>query len=79
VAEHPRLPDDEERKEEEVLSVVGTVYVQVFVPFVRRALVEGVYGVAMGKTDAPLWKDLKGALDDWEHWTRRESNGKSVE
>jgi len=34
-------------KEEEVMRAAGTVFVSVFVPFVRRALVEGVYGVKM--------------------------------
>ena len=50
------------------MKAVGTVYVKVFVPFVRRALVEGVYGVTMSEVDVPPGKDLSIALDDWGHW-----------
>ncbi|KAI0829072.1 Dor1-like family-domain-containing protein [Trametes gibbosa] len=36
---------EEARRDREVVSAVRLVYVRVFVPFVRRALAEGVYGV----------------------------------
>ncbi|KAH9885377.1 Dor1-like family-domain-containing protein, partial [Cubamyces lactineus] len=36
---------EEAKREDEVVRAAGTVYAKVFVPFLRRALVEGVYGV----------------------------------
>lgn len=57
--------EEEEQRETEVLRAAGTVYTKVFVPFVRRALGEGVYGVKMGETDVPRGQDLNVALEEW--------------
>ncbi|KZT72851.1 Dor1-domain-containing protein [Daedalea quercina L-15889] len=69
--------EDEEQKERQILKAAGVIYVKVFVPFIRRALAEGVYGVKMGEVDVPPGKDLSAALDDWEHWGA-ESNGNTT-
>lgn len=59
---------EEERKEEAgIVKVAGIVCTRVFVPFVRRALVEGVYSVAMGDVEG-MSQSLEGALRDWEAW-----------
>ncbi|KAH9936985.1 Dor1-like family-domain-containing protein [Fomitopsis serialis] len=70
--------EDEEQKETEVIKAAAAVYVKMFLPFMRRALVEGVYGVKVGDVDAPPRKDLGVALEGWEHWGA-ESNGDAAE
>ncbi|KAI0734426.1 Dor1-domain-containing protein [Fomitopsis betulina] len=60
--------EEEEKNETGVLKAAGIVYVKVFVPFMRRALAEGVYGVKTNKVDVPPGKDLSAALDDWRQW-----------
>ncbi|KAH7924498.1 hypothetical protein BV22DRAFT_1066744 [Leucogyrophana mollusca] len=39
---------ERERRELEIVRAAGAAYVRVLVPFVRRAVVEGVFGVPMG-------------------------------
>ncbi|OSD01173.1 Dor1-domain-containing protein [Trametes coccinea BRFM310] len=60
------LKAEEMKREEDIVRAVGSVYVKVFVPFVRRALVEGVYGVKMDdiKTRPEMGADLKRALEE---------------
>ncbi|KAF9819997.1 hypothetical protein IEO21_01659 [Rhodonia placenta] len=66
-ADAPSRPSAEDAKAEEgVVGAAATVYARVLVPFIRRALVEGVYGVSMGKANMPVGKDLKDVLDKWE-------------
>ncbi|TFY55016.1 hypothetical protein EVJ58_g8514 [Rhodofomes roseus] len=70
--------EDEDQKEIETLKSAGTVYVKVFVPFLRRALVEGVYGVKMGEVDVSPGEDLHTALKEWEGW-RADVDGETTE
>ncbi|KAJ8474247.1 hypothetical protein ONZ51_g7354 [Trametes cubensis] len=60
---------EESKREDEVVRAVGAVYAKVFVPFLRRALVEGVYGVKVHGDDGPASMDqgLARALDDLQH------------
>jgi hypothetical protein len=63
--------------EKEVVRAVGAAYVRVLVPFLRRAIVEGVFGIAYD-SDAPREGDgtkhvvgtslLKDAVRNWESW-----------
>lgn len=57
--------------EKEVVRAVGAAYVRVLVPFLRRAVVEGVFGVAF-ESDAPCNGEGDGSLRDmvknWESW-----------
>ncbi|KAL1950933.1 hypothetical protein VTO73DRAFT_82 [Trametes versicolor] len=63
---------EETKREDEVVRAVGLVYAKVFVPFLRRALAEGVYGLKLGATggdgesemDVELRRTLEG-LDEW--------------
>ncbi|KAI0931194.1 hypothetical protein AcV5_005263 [Taiwanofungus camphoratus] len=58
----------EEKKDSEVLRAVGTVYSQVFIPFLRRGLVEGVYGVPMREAKIAIAKDLADVMREWQTW-----------
>ena len=78
-AEPKYMPvEEEEQKETEALKATGVVYVKVFVPFMRRALAEGVYGVKMSEVDVPPGKDLSTALEDWDRWSA-ELNGDAAD
>ncbi|KAG5350827.1 hypothetical protein C0989_009125 [Termitomyces sp. Mn162] len=60
---------DKEESEVQVSRAVGEAYFQVLVPFVRRALVEGVYGVPMselGELGVDGEERLKKVLEEWE-------------
>ncbi|KAI0756076.1 Dor1-like family-domain-containing protein [Daedaleopsis nitida] len=59
---------EDAKRDEDAARAAGTMYVKVFVPFVRRALVEGVYGAMMG--DHEVGEDLAGVLGEWEVWLR---------
>ncbi|KAI0317249.1 Dor1-domain-containing protein [Amylostereum chailletii] len=66
----------EESKEDELILVkaAGTVFVKVLVPFVRRALVEGVYGFPVG--EGPGTSDtLEAVIGELEGKVSLESNG----
>ncbi|RDX46727.1 Dor1-domain-containing protein [Lentinus brumalis] len=65
---------EDAQREEDAVRAAGTVYVKVFVPFMRRALVEGVYGVKMGQEGVEVGEDLAGVLREWDEWL--ESTGK---
>ncbi|KAI0370088.1 Dor1-domain-containing protein [Pilatotrama ljubarskyi] len=45
---------EERKREEDIVRAVGTVYAKVFVPFLRRALVEGVYGIKEAESEGEL-------------------------
>jgi len=87
--EGPLSTEDDTRKgggekERKLAKVVGEMYFRVFVPFLRRALVEGVYGVRDiadgGEVDGSgsdskngRWKGrerLKVAVEVWEEMCR---------
>lgn len=59
---------------EQVIKAAGAVFVRVFVPFMRRALVEGVYGVKIGtelagkRYELGPESHLGRAVRDWEVW-----------
>jgi hypothetical protein len=46
---------------------LGSLFVNVFVPFIRRALVEGVYG-SEGEERGDDWKSQLGFVRTWEDW-----------
>lgn len=64
----------EDGSKEDVIRAAGAVFVRIFVPFVRRALVEGVYGVKIETGAAgPRYgldpeSQLGQAVRDWEAW-----------
>lgn len=57
-------------KEKNVVLVAGGAMVKVLVPFVQRALIEGIYGVPI--KDMPHIEDEKlgRLLKDWETWLK---------
>lgn len=57
--------DAEQRKESNVVSVLTEVYFEVFVPFVRRALAEGVYGVKTSELGDELG-ELEDVIAEWK-------------
>ncbi|KAG6901024.1 hypothetical protein C0995_002047 [Termitomyces sp. Mi166 len=60
---------DKDEGEDKVSRAVGEAYHKMLVPFVRRALVEGVYGVDIGKLGELGGEGearLKKALEEWE-------------
>lgn len=59
---------EDAKREEDVTRAAGAMFVRVFVPFVRRALVEGVYGVQYDEAGLEVGEDLAGVLKEWEDW-----------
>lgn len=56
----------DEGTEREIVRAAGTAYVRVLVPFLRRAVVEGVFGVAYaGSNSGRVEGDDAGLLRDW--------------
>ncbi|KAG6911259.1 hypothetical protein DXG01_002097 [Tephrocybe rancida] len=56
-------------RDDRVARAAGEAYFRVLVPFVRRALVEGVYGVEIGKLGelgGEGEESLRGLLEEWE-------------
>ena len=53
-------------KEDTVAMSTGHVYFSVFVPFMRRALVEGVYGTSLDSDFDGGGETLPGIVMDWE-------------
>jgi hypothetical protein len=59
-----------------VLRAAGSVFAHALVPFARRALVEGVYGIVVGKENGPKLtkasgesaKRLREGMAKWESW-----------
>jgi hypothetical protein len=59
--------EEAEEKGRKVRVYLGSLYVKVFVPFVRRALVEGVYGFE-GEEREKDWKSELEFVRMWEDW-----------
>ncbi|KAI0049933.1 Dor1-domain-containing protein [Auriscalpium vulgare] len=62
--------DEEEKR---VVKAVGTVFVRVFVPFIERALAQGVYGVDEGAAVGRS-AELEGGVKEWEVWLEAVDN-----
>jgi len=60
-------PSQAEEKGRKVRVYLGSLFVKVFVPFVRRALVEGVYGFE-GEEREKDWRSELGFVRTWEDW-----------
>ncbi|THH18840.1 hypothetical protein EW146_g2202 [Bondarzewia mesenterica] len=63
----------------DVVIATGKVLVNVFVPFVRRALVEGVYGIKMDEEQATVSQELNEEIRAWEGWLGATSSDEGVE
>ena len=59
--------EEAEEKGKKVRVYLGSLFVKVFVPFVRRALVEGVYGFE-GEDQENDWRSELGFVRMWEDW-----------
>ena len=57
---------DGHEKEDTVAMSAGHIYFSVFVPFIRRALVEGVYGTPLDSNFDGGGGSLPGVVMDWE-------------
>ena len=55
-------------KEKNVVLLAGGALVQVLVPFVQRALIEGIYGVPIKEMPRIEDEKLGRLLKDWETW-----------
>ena len=55
-------------REKKVVLVAGGAMVKVLVPFVQRALIEGIYGVAIKEMPQIGDERLGSLLKDWESW-----------
>jgi hypothetical protein len=68
-------------KEEKVLKAAGAVLVRTLIPFARRALVEGVFGIKVGKENGGKLtkasgdgaKRLREKVGIWEEWLNEDS------
>ena len=69
-ASQGRLSNEEaEERGKKVRVYLGSLFVKVFVPFVRRALVEGVYGFE-GVEREKDWRGDLGFVRTWEDWSQ---------
>ena len=59
--------EEAEEKGKKVRIFLGSLFVKVFVPFIRRALVEGVYGFE-GESTEKDWRSELGFVRMWEDW-----------
>ena len=59
--------EEAEEKGRKVRVYLGSLFVKVFVPFIRRALVEGVYAFE-GEEREKDWKSELGFARAWEDW-----------
>jgi len=59
--------EEAEEKGKKVRLYLGSLFVKVFVPFIRRALVEGVYGFE-GEEGEKDWRSELGFVRMWEDW-----------
>jgi len=59
---------------EQVAKAAGKVFIRVFVPFMRRALLEGVYGVKNLSGDGKVSgeSELGKVSREWESWLASE-------
>ncbi|KAH9486459.1 Conserved oligomeric Golgi complex subunit 8 [Psilocybe cubensis] len=65
--------EDENEKEKRVIMAFGQVYFGVLIPFVRRALVEGVYGVKLDSSFEGGGESLPNVVMDWEDFVLEEN------
>lgn len=56
-----------EEKGKNTRVYLGNLFADVFVPFIRRALVEGVYGLE-GEENEKDWRSELGFIRTWEDW-----------
>ncbi|EGO05342.1 hypothetical protein SERLA73DRAFT_157902 [Serpula lacrymans var. lacrymans S7.3] len=63
--------ENEAPKELQVLRLAGAAYCRLLSPFLRRAVVEGVFGVGE-------WDEMKGIRDPWR-FSEDENNGNGIE
>ena len=59
--------EEAEEKGKKLRVYLGSLFVNVFVPFVRRALVEGVYGSEWEERERD-WRNELGFVGMWEDW-----------
>jgi hypothetical protein len=64
--------DAEKEREKRVAKMVGEAYFRVFVPFLKRALVEGVYGVKDIDEGGGINGSRSGSGDNKNGWTGEE-------
>ncbi|KAJ7459080.1 Dor1-like family-domain-containing protein [Mycena galericulata] len=62
-----RVCDETKEQDEKIVVAAGQVYFGVFVPFMRRALIEGVYGVPMASWEA-VDSRTPACIREWEGW-----------
>ncbi|KAJ7754961.1 Dor1-like family-domain-containing protein [Mycena maculata] len=62
-----RVCDETKEQDEKIVVAAGQVYFSVFIPFMRRALIEGVYGVPMASWEAAD-AHTPTSIRDWEGW-----------
>jgi conserved oligomeric Golgi complex subunit 8 len=68
---HVQNGEHAEGTSQEVSKAAGKVFVRIFVPFVRRALLEGVYGVKVASGEAEKFQvgaELGNVCREWESW-----------
>jgi len=75
---HVQASGVKQETSEEVARAAGQVFVRVFVPFVRRALVEGVYGIKIisgeaGRFEVSGESELAKISRQWESWLTLDS------
>ncbi|KAJ7170219.1 Dor1-like family-domain-containing protein [Mycena filopes] len=75
-----RVCEEAKGQDEKVAVAAGEVYFAVFVPFIRRALVEGVYGVPIASWDAAEAPTMV-SVREWESWlaARKEAVAQDAE
>ncbi|KDR85507.1 hypothetical protein GALMADRAFT_365505 [Galerina marginata CBS 339.88] len=71
--------EDENDKEKRVLMAFGQVYFGTLVPFMRRALVEGVYGVKLDSTFEGGGEALPNVVMDWEDFVLEDTGSSDDE
>ncbi|KAF9011186.1 Dor1-like family-domain-containing protein [Cyathus striatus] len=64
-----RIGEEEDReRERRIIKATGQVYFGVFIPFMKRALVEGVFGVK--DSEKGEGGELERVISEWEEWTK---------
>ncbi|KAJ6575457.1 Dor1-like family-domain-containing protein [Mycena capillaripes] len=72
-----RVCEESKEQDEKVAVAAGDVYFGVFVPFMRRALVEGVYGVPMASWKAGEVQTM-ASVREWEGWLAARNAGEAA-
>ncbi|OCB86205.1 Dor1-domain-containing protein [Sanghuangporus baumii] len=73
------LDEEEESSDEErVVRVSGKIFVHLLVPYVRRALVQGVYGVK-DFAELKMGSRVKESLAQWDTWLDPQESASSTE